>query len=632
MNNTIKIIIAGGIGTIVQKASGLNSFTLSGFLIFMVVFVVLRFLLDTIFPPKKFSELEIELLETKKRVRNKKIFKFLTIIFFIVGGYLVLNSAINYLFFKTNIVYNKGFKPNYDTLKATIVSFNNKIITFHSELAGYFTIIKKDDRYYLFETQKYPKKDKQYLTIYDNKYMIYNSSNIFQHIKKLQNGYEVLKNLQWTAYKEVSKFDMIIKPLWLINPPLIKLSDWDKELIQSNLKTLKLKPFYDLQKRLRKEQQSITKSDLSKLSTMELAKILDKLYKLSGFEYNTNYAIKVYKEFRSRDDKEKRQAQKKYPIWDTAYNLNKNMKIYINNRKLNKILKKYDLGIGYRFNYPILTQFDDMGFPPYSYIMIYDFKTDKKTPVLTNEFAIKKAYNMFEGVEPKLDIELQGDKIIINRSFDKPYILNLDNNDAKKAYGFLVEMIEDMMFQEEFFYSKNNDANFNYTRAKYLVIYDNDMQKLIYEYKDKEWIQTQKQLLDKKYAKYDYLKKYFRSFKINISNNLKSKKPIKYMFFNYKLNKLYNSDELKNFNIKDLLKLSVKDRDVVFVYELKDKQSYMKYSILPRYTNIKIQNMAMSLISTKKIDDKYYIYLIKQQLYRGNIPNQLYYMYKQDQK
>ena len=632
MNNTIKIIIAGGIGTIVQRAAGLNSLSLEGFALFMVIFVILRMGLDVVFPQKELTQLEIELIETKKRVRRKKIFNFFKIVFFIVAGYLVLNSAINYLFFTTNIVYNKGFKPNYNTSKATVVSFKDEVVTFHSEIVGYFTIIKKDDKYYLLETKKYPKKDKQYLTIYDSKYIDYDLSNILEHIKKLQNGYKVLKNLQWTACKEVSKFDMITKPLWLSNSPLIKLSSWDRNIIQSNIKRLKFKPFYDLQKRLRDEDKSITKKDLSKLSAIQLAKIFDKLYRLSAFEYDTNYAIKVYKEFRKRDKKARLEADKKYQIYSLIYRLNANMGIYINNKKLNKILKRYNIELLYRFNYPILTQYDDILFPPYSYIMFVDLKTSKKTVIFTNDIAIKRAYNMYDGIIPKLDIEIQGDKLILNRSFSKPYILRLDKKDINKGQKLLTDILTDIMFEEKLFYGKNNDSTFNYTRAKFLAIYDNDVQKLIYEYKDRKWILKSKKLLDEKYGKYKYILKHYVGLNTNIYDDLQSKKPIKYMFFNHKLNKLYDSDELNNFNIKDLIKLSIKDRDIIFVYELKDEQSYIKYSTMPRYTNIKIKNkkpfefMAMSLISTKKIDGKYYIYLTKQELFKGGIPNQIYYM------
>jgi hypothetical protein len=433
-------MIAGGIGTIVQRAAGLNSLSLEGFAVFMVVFVVLRFFLDAVSPSKELSQVEKELIETKRRVRNKKIFKFLQIVFLIVGSYLFLNFTINYLFFKTEIVYNKDFKYNYNTSKATVVSFKHKIATFKSDLKGYLTIIKKDDKYYILQTQNYPRKDKQYLTIYDDKYIDYDLSNILKHIEKLQNGLKILTNLQFTAYKEVCKFDMITEPLWLINPPVAKLSKWDQRIVKSSLKRLKLKPLEDMRKKLRAEQKKFTKKDLSKLSAMQLAEIFDKLYTLSGFEYYTNYAIKVYKEFIKRDKKAKYEADKKYQFYSLAYNLSQNMDIYINNKKLNKILKKYDLGIAYRFNYPILTPFDNMEFAPYSYIMIYDFKNDTKTPIFTNE------------IDKASDITMKDNKIIINRLSNKPYVISLEKADTKKAYKLLVKMVKDFVQQEKLFY------------------------------------------------------------------------------------------------------------------------------------------------------------------------------------
>jgi len=82
---------------------------------------------------------------------------------------------------------------------------------------------------------------------------------------------------------------------------------------------------------------------------------------------------------------------------------------------------------------------------------------------------------------------------------------------------------------------------------------------------------------------------------------------------------------------RDLIRLS-RDKDVVFVYELKGYEAYKKYAIMPRYTRMTIKNekplkfMAMSFIRVKKEDDRYYIYLIKEDVFSGGVSNQVYHM------
>ena len=52
-NNFLRIIISGGIATILQKSLGLHPISLQGFLFFMVVFMTISFIWFYIFPNKK---------------------------------------------------------------------------------------------------------------------------------------------------------------------------------------------------------------------------------------------------------------------------------------------------------------------------------------------------------------------------------------------------------------------------------------------------------------------------------------------------------------------------------------------------------------------------------------------------
>ena len=63
MNNTIKIIIAGSIGIIVQKLTHLNSMSILGFAVFLTVFMIVSFIIRYLFPlkdaPKKYYDGQI---------------------------------------------------------------------------------------------------------------------------------------------------------------------------------------------------------------------------------------------------------------------------------------------------------------------------------------------------------------------------------------------------------------------------------------------------------------------------------------------------------------------------------------------------------------------------------------------
>mgnify|MGYP003533618009 CR=1 FL=1 len=52
-NNFLRILISGGIATILQRNLGLSPISLQGFIFFMVVFMTISFIWFYIFPNKK---------------------------------------------------------------------------------------------------------------------------------------------------------------------------------------------------------------------------------------------------------------------------------------------------------------------------------------------------------------------------------------------------------------------------------------------------------------------------------------------------------------------------------------------------------------------------------------------------
>ena len=625
MSNFLRILISGTIATIIQKLSGLSPVSLVGFILFLVVFTLVSFGYNYFFPQKELSKLEQELIENKISKRRKKIGKFFKIVLITVLGYASINGAINYISFKYDL-FDSGFHfTDNNSSSATIITTNKAIKKFsHGKL--YYSIHKYKNKYYILQSNKYAKNNKKYLTLNSRAYY-YIFGDVIENMPNCEN---ITNNLHGVVYKEVNQMQMIFIPLWFKNNNIRKVlqDDFIDDIkIQCQKKIDKIK-----KQKLLKEYNKIKVSDLSKLSTYELAVLFEKLFKFNGFELDTNYAIKVFKEFDNRKDIEKRKIRN-IDVYGYMYRLKANIKIYNNKNKVNEILKKYKIQVMYNFNYPNINQPLDVPIQDYSYIRIIDIKNYSRVILYANNISVKRKYNMYSGIVPKLDIniDIANNNIVINRSFDKPYILKINKEDIHKVHKLLTEMIEDLSFEENQFYSKNKSVNFNYTSSNILAIYDNDKQQLIYEYKNKKWKIKQKNI-DEKYTGYEYIQKYYGGYSVNIYDDLKIKTPIKYMYFNHRKNKLYDSKKLNNFDIKDLIKLSTNDKDIVFVYELKDKQIYEKYSNMPRYTNIKLKNnnpyvfRAMSLISTKIKDNKYYIYLTKQDVFRGSVSNQIYFM------
>ena len=70
-NNFLRILISGGIATILQRNLGLSPISLQGFLFFMFMFSIISLFWFYIFPNKKtnLNEDENELLKKTKRVK-----------------------------------------------------------------------------------------------------------------------------------------------------------------------------------------------------------------------------------------------------------------------------------------------------------------------------------------------------------------------------------------------------------------------------------------------------------------------------------------------------------------------------------------------------------------------------------
>ena len=213
-NNFLRIIISGGIATILQKSLGLNPISLQGFLFFMVVFMTISFTWFYIFPNKKIdlSDEEKELLKKQKEL-NKKIYldqgkKSLLIII----SLFTLNIIINFFSFKLGL-FDDSFKYRFDTQKAIALNLQNeKLIKNFQIYDEFYSLYEKEGKYFLVQ-QKQKNDNKHIITLYSNFFI----SDIFDELKDENNFLDILNNISPTLYEELTIYDFILKPLWLSN-------------------------------------------------------------------------------------------------------------------------------------------------------------------------------------------------------------------------------------------------------------------------------------------------------------------------------------------------------------------------------------------------------------------------------
>ena len=248
-------------------------------------------------------------------------------------------------------------------------------------------------------------------------------------------------------------------------------------------------------------------------------------------------------------------------------------------------------------------------------LVFIDKRNKNKKKYILNRFTVSKInkLNIANNVIKKYYVYIKNKYMYIHMKERIPIYIEYNNqlnlNIIKEKIINILETIEDIEYSYNL---KNKIQNYNYIGQKYIEIFNNSICKLKYEFKNNRWI-----LLEMKMNKDCKKNKHIiNKENINISRDLINNKVISYLFYNSQLNKYQNSKIKKN-NINKIEKLLI-NKDIVYVYQLKNKYSYNKYSILPLYTKIVLKEdypfflETYSLLKTKKIKDRYYVFLIKQ--------------------
>lgn len=424
-NNFLRIIISGGIATILQKSLGLNPISLQGFLFFMVVFMTISFTWFYIFPNKKIdlSDEEKELLKKQKEL-NRKIYldygkKFLLIIFSLV----ILNSAINFISFKIGL-FDDSFKYRFDTKKAIALNLQNeKLIKEFSIYDEIYSLYEKEGKYFLVQ-QKQKNDNKHIITLYSNFFI----SDIFDELKDENNFLDILNNISPTLYEELTIYDFVLKPLWFSNS--INNIYWLSEDIEF-FKNEYEKYIKEKKSKAKEEKyKSLLNKDLEKTSEIELFDTLKDLYSLDAFTENINYVIDIFNELDKRD------TSKTKDLNIETYRFAFMIYIYVYKEKevVNQILQEYEKGVVYSFSF-------------------WDLQPDVNIKDSHARFVNLKNDEIFVLLYKNIEnIEIINNELIINQKDGKKVNLgSFQKQDAEKIKESLLTLIKNIYLVEDLY-------------------------------------------------------------------------------------------------------------------------------------------------------------------------------------
>jgi hypothetical protein len=368
MHNIVKIIVAGGIATTLQRTVGLNPISIEGFAFFMIVFVMISFIWQYFFSKKEVTTQSVEELN-KSRVKNKdngkRIGLKLLKILFVLVIISILNAVINFLSFKLSL-FDSEFKYRYDTSKAIALSLKEDTQKTFKIGKFYYSLYKSKNKFYLVKRLDSSVKQKV-LTLYSN----ISLSSVYEKLKDESNFDSILKNISPTVYEEVSLSSLLFKPLWFSNS--IEHIYWSAEDYE------KYKNKYDKyiknKKRVLKEKRYkyLLNQDLNKLNEKELESTIKEIYTFYAYTRDTRYIIKLFDELENRS-KSKKEGIK---VHIYQFEFMKYLYLFRTKEKLNGILKNYEMGVVYTFTF-LKNQPLDIPKQKYSHLRLVDLKNNKR--------------------------------------------------------------------------------------------------------------------------------------------------------------------------------------------------------------------------------------------------------------
>ncbi|MDD2887993.1 MAG: hypothetical protein PHY66_09325 [Aliarcobacter sp.] len=422
-NNFLRILVSGGIATILQRSLELNPISLQGFLFFMIVFMTISFTWFYLFPNKKIdlSDEEKELLKKQKELNRKIYLDYGKKFFLIVICLITLNIAVNFISFKLGL-FDDSFKYRFDTKKAIALNLQNeKLIKEFRIYDENYSLYEKEGKYFLVEEKD---NNKHILTLYSNFFI----SDIFDELKDEENFLDILNNISPTLYKELTIYDFIFKPLWFSNS--INNIYWMSEDIE--FFKSEYEKYINEKKAKAKEEKykSLLNKDLENRSEIELFDTLKDLYSMDAFTQNINYVIDIFNELDKRDSsKTKALNIEAYRFAFMIY-----IQLYKEKEVVNQILQEYDKGVVYSFNFWDLQP--DVNIK-YSHARFVNLKNDEVTVF------------WYKNIE---NIEIVNNELIVNQKDGKKVNLGtFQKQDAEKIKAGLLTLFRDIYLVEDIY-------------------------------------------------------------------------------------------------------------------------------------------------------------------------------------
>lgn len=422
-NNFLRILVSGGVATILQRSLELSPISLQGFLFFMVVFMTISFAWFYILPNKKadLSDEEKELLKKQKELNKKIYLDYGKKFFLIVICLFTLNIIVNFFSFKFGL-FDDSFKYRFDTKKAIALNLQNeKLIKEFRIYDENYSLYEKEGKYFLVEEKD---NNKHILTLYSNFFI----SDIFDELKEEENFLDILNNISPTLYKELTIYDFILKPLWFSNS--INNIYWlnqDIEFFKGEYEK-----YINEKKAKAKEEKykSLLNKDLESTSEIELFNTLKTLYSFDAFTQNINYVIDIFNELDKRDSSKTKDLNiEAYRFAFMTY-----IQLYKEKEVVNQILQEYEKGVVYSFNFWDLQPDVNIKF---SHARFVNLKNDEITIF------------WYKNIE---NIEIINNELIVNQKDGKKVNLGtFQKQDAEKIKAGLLTLFRDIYLVEDIY-------------------------------------------------------------------------------------------------------------------------------------------------------------------------------------
>lgn len=434
MNNVFRIIIAGGISTVLQRSIGLNPISIEGFAFFMIVFIFISFVIHMFFSKKNIEESKEVKLENKRA--NKYLLSLVKKFTFVFLSAIVLNTSLNFLSYKLG-AFDEEFKYRHDTSSAVALTLDEKYQTsFLFKGARYF-LYESNDKYYLVQVNDSLAK-KRVLSLHSNIYM----SVIYDKLKDEENFEDILKNISPSVYKEVSLVEMIFYPLYLSN----NTSDiyWNSEeyhryqaKFKSYIKKKEDKKRKEILAKKREEYKKLLNKDIHKLDVKQLESLIKELYPYYAFTIDTRHILNIFSQLNKKNK----------DLLVYQFRLISFLHLFKQKELLNKILKKYSMGVIYTFNFWDKTPLD-IKKQDESHLRFVDLS--KNNRFLLSENKIKS----ISFVKEELILDYKDKKNIV--------FSNFKNKDGEIIKNKLRSLIQNISFIEKELYkvrayNKKND-------------------------------------------------------------------------------------------------------------------------------------------------------------------------------